>query len=271
MAGGQEWRRAGRGASCAGRSTLHGDARSQSRARRDVRVLPSCPPALLPSAARHLGLAALLALSGVLAPRPSSAQSLADYDYTNLGFRGVGLTYGYIWPTKVASTAVYGLRIDLGYLGPGVRIAPTLSYWSSEMRPGELDKLASRIDALPALKQANVTLTGSDLGPVRRSDLALDIDGEWVVTTPVGLMTYAGIGLGLHALSGRGGAIQDTFVQDLLDTIAPAVTGLAGLEYGLNDRFRAFGELRLTAMGDLQYGGLRLGGALMVSGKRGGT
>ena len=81
-----------------------------------------------------------------------------------------------------------------------------------------------------------------------------------------GVLTYAGVGLGLHALSGRGGAIQGTFVQDLLDTFAPAVTGLAGLEYRLDQRFRVFAEMRLTAMGNIQYGGLRLGGALMVPG-----
>ncbi len=214
---------------------------------------------------------ALVAFLAAATPQVVRAQSLADYDYTNLAFRGAGLTYGYIWPTKVASTPVYGLRLDLGYLGPGLRIAPTLYYWSSDMRPGELDKLATRINALPALQKANVTLTGRDLGPVRWSDLALDIDGEWVVTTPVGVMTYAGVGLGLHALSGRGGAIENTFVEDLLDTIAPALTGLAGVEYKVNDRFRAFGELRLTGMGDLQYGGLRLGGALMVPVKRGGS
>lgn len=217
---------------------------------------------------------ATLALAGALtlaSAHAARAQSLADYDYTNLAFRGAALSYGYIWPTKVASTPVYGLRLDLGYLGPGVRIAPTLSYWSSDMRAGELNQLADRINALPALQQAGVTLTGSDLGPVRWSDLALDVDGEWVVTTPVGVLTYAGVGLGVHALSGRGGAIEDTFVEDLLDTIAPAITGLVGLEYRLGQRFRVFGEMRVTAMGDLQFGELRAGGALMVPGRRGGT
>jgi len=59
-------------------------------------------------------------------------------------------------------------------------------------------------------------------------------------------------------------------VEDLLDTIAPALTGLGGLEYRLNDRVRLFGELRLTAMGDLQYAGFRVGGALMVPSRRSG-
>ncbi len=203
----------------------------------------------------------------LVAPAAGRAQTLADYDYTNLGFRGAGLAIGRIWPTKVESTPVYSLRADLGYLGPGVRIAPSLSFWSSEMRSGELDKLARRINALPALKQANVTLTGGDLGPVRWSDLALDVDAEWVVTTSSGLLAYGGLGAGLHALRGRGSAIQGTFVEDLLDTIAPALTGLGGVEYRVGDRYRAFGEIRLTGMGDIQYAGFRVGAALMIPGR----
>lgn len=213
-----------------------------------------------------LGLAVLaIALA---APGRARAQTIADYDYTNLAFRGAGPTYGYIWPTKVHGTPVYGLRLDLGYLGPGLRIAPTLQYWSSSMRRGELDKLASRINALPALQQAHVTLTGADMGAVHMSDLGLDIDGQVVVTTPGGLLTYAGAGLGLHALSGSGDAIDNTFVEDLLDTIAPAISGTAGVELSLAQRLRVFWEMRLTAMGDVQYAGLRVGGALMTGAKR---
>jgi len=218
---------------------------------------------------RILGALVLaLALAGGLAP--ARAQTLADYDYTNLGFRGAGLAIGRIWPTKVASTQIYGVRVDLGYLGPGVRIAPTLSYWSSKMRPGELNKLASSINALPALQRNNVTLTGNDLGPIRWSDLALDVDGEWVVTMPSGMLAYAGAGVGLHVLNGSGGAIANTFIEDLLDTVAPALTGLAGLEYRLDDRFRLFGEIRATGMSDIQYAGFRVGGALMMPGRNSG-
>ncbi len=212
---------------------------------------------------RGLALTALLLVARAGAGR---AQGLADYDYANLGFRGMGASWGYIWPTKVQATPLYSLRLDLGYLGPGVRIAPTLSYWSSQLRMSELDRLAASINALGPLRTAGVTVTGHDLAPVRWSDLALDIDGEWVARTPSGFLAYGGLGLGLHALNGRGDAIDNTFVQDLLDTIAPAITGLAGLESPLGPRFRIFGELRLTAMGDIQYGGVRVGGALMVPG-----
>jgi hypothetical protein len=198
-------------------------------------------------------------------------QTLADYDYTNLAFRGAGVTVGYIWPTKVSPTTQYGLRVDLGYLGPAIRIVPSLSYWHSELRRGELNRFASRINALPALQQQGVTITGADLGPVHWSDLSLDVDAEWVVAAPSGLLTYAGLGAGVHLLNGSGAAIAHTFIEDLLDTISPALTGLAGVEYPVANQVRVFGELRLTALGDIQYAGLRFGGAIMMPGHSGGS
>ena len=47
-----------------------------------------------------LGTAMALALS----VQASAAQSLADYDYTNLKFRGIGVEWGYLWPTRVDAT-----------------------------------------------------------------------------------------------------------------------------------------------------------------------
>jgi hypothetical protein len=49
--------------------------------------------------------------------------------------------------------------------------------------------------------------------------------------------------------------------------VTPALTGLGGLEYGVADRVRIFGEARLTAMGDIQYGALRAGATLMFPGQ----
>ncbi|MGH7465060.1 MAG: hypothetical protein ACREK1_07785, partial [Longimicrobiales bacterium] len=81
------------------------------------------------------------------------AQELADYDYEHLTFRGIGFDYGYIWPSKVEATPIYSVRLDLGFLGPAVRIAPAISYWSSEFRAAELDRLADRLNNLPPLQE----------------------------------------------------------------------------------------------------------------------
>jgi opacity protein-like surface antigen len=204
----------------------------------------------------------LLALVVTLAALPGAAgaQTLADYDYEFLGFRGVGVGAGYMWADKVQNTEEFHLRLDLGYLGPGVRIIPSVSFWSSRYTREELDELADQVN-----QRAGSVLTGDDLGPIEWSDLALSVDGHFVWNTPVNVLTYVGAGLGFHALNGQGDAIDDTFVEDLLDAIATGVSGIAGLEFQPVERFRVYGEGRFTAMNSIQYFSVRAGLQLMFS------
>lgn len=200
----------------------------------------------------------------VLLARPVAAQTLADYDYENLRFRGVGFDLGTIWPTKVESTPAYSLRLDLGFLGPSVRIVPSLTYWSSELKLTELDRLANRLGQLPVLVEQNVTITAEDLGVVKWSDLSLGLDAHVVWTAPFDVITFVGAGFGLHVLNGRGDAIADTFVEDLLDSTTAGVAVSAGVEYQPVPRLRLYGEARYTAATDVRYPGIRLGAALML-------
>ncbi len=192
------------------------------------------------------------------------AQTLADYDYENLTFRGFGFDYGYIWPNKVESTDQYSVRLDLGFLGPAVRISSTLSYWSSEFKEPELQRLADRLEQLPALQEQGVDLTAADLGRVRWSDVSATVDAQMVWTVPFNVITFLGVGVGIHALNGRGTSIEDTFVEDLLDSISPAVAFSAGAEYQLMDRIRLYGEGRYTLLSDIHYPGVRAGIAIML-------
>lgn len=211
-------------------------------------------------------MAAGLLLAG---PAPAAAQGLADYDYENLSFRGIGFELGWIWPSKVESTETFGLRLDLGYLGPGVRIAPTLSFWSSTMQPSELSRLADQINQLPALRERGVEVSGADLAPIEWSNISLGIEGHYVWVTPVRLLTYLGAGVAIHALNGQGDAIEDTFVEDLLDSMASGAAFVGGVEYPLLERFRVYAEARYHVLSDLHYPGLKLGGSIMLPSRAG--
>ncbi|NLG63944.1 MAG: hypothetical protein GX539_17020 [Candidatus Cloacimonetes bacterium] len=210
---------------------------------------------------RKLLLFGFLMLTSVSA---AQAQTLADYDYENLTFRGFGFDYGYIWPNKVESTDQYSVRLDLGFLGPAVRIATTLSYWSSAFKEPELQRLADRLEQLPALQEQGVDLSAADLGRVRWSDVSATVDAHMVWTVPGNIITYLGAGLGIHALNGRGTSIEDTFVEDLLDSISPAIAFSAGAEYQLVERIRLYGEGRYTLLSDIHYPGLRAGVSIML-------
>jgi hypothetical protein len=204
----------------------------------------------------------------LLAPAAGSAQGLADYDYENLTFRGIGFDYGYIWPDRVMPTTMWSLRLDLGFLGPAVRITPTMSYWTSEFRQVELDRLADRLSRLPPLQDQGIVLTGRDLGTVEWSNLNLNLDAHVVWTAPLDIITFVGAGVGVHAMNGRGEVIEDTFVEGLLDSMAGGVAFMAGFEVQPVPVLRFYAEARYTLASDVRYPGIRAGAALMLPPRR---
>src|SRR5215510_13846069 len=91
----------------------------------------------------------------------AQAQDLADYDYENLAFRGVGVDLGFIWPNKVDATLAYSLRVDMGFLGPAVRIMPVVTYWKSTFQREELERLATQLSRIPG-----VSIDADQLGTI---------------------------------------------------------------------------------------------------------
>jgi hypothetical protein len=205
------------------------------------------------------GLGTAMAL--VLSVQASAAQSLADYDYANLRFRGLGVEWGYLWPTRVDATQSIGVRADLGYLGPGVRIVPSITYWSSHLKQGEVTKLENRMaDFMVAQGQLRPTL---DLGQISWSDVQLTVDAQGVWRVPYGILSYVGAGVSVHVLRGNGAAIDGTFVQDLLDEVTAGLDAHGGLEYPVADRLRVFGQIRYEILSHLRYSQIRLGAQVM--------
>jgi len=202
-----------------------------------------------------LGL--LLALLGPA--RGGSAQELADFDYENLAFRGFGVELGHIWPSRVEPAPSYGVRMDLGYLGPGVRVVPGISWWSSEMKAGEVRELEERVEQLIDRQSPGGPPASVSLGTIEWSDLVLSLDGHVVWRVPYGFLTFAGVGASAHLLNGAGEAIADTFVEDLLDTVTAGGNLHAGLEYPVHEKLRLYGLGRFEVLGDLQYFELRFG------------
>lgn len=203
------------------------------------------------------------------APAAAGAQTLADYDYESLSFRGIGLDWGLVWPNKVEATDAWGLRIDLGFLGPAVRIAPSITFWSGDMKESELARFADALNELPALRDAGVTVDADDLGNVEWGDLAVSIDAQGVFTVQGNIITFAGAGLGLHVLNGSGGSINDTFVEDLLDTVAAGFAVMGGAEYEPVPGLRMYGEARYAMTSDVRYPQVRFGLAFMFPGSTG--
>jgi len=212
----------------------------------------------------RLAALVLTASAAALAsPARAVGQGLADFDYENLSFRGFGPEWGYIWPSRVEATQTVGVRMDLGYLGPGLRIVPGLTYWKSAFKAGEIRELEDRVASL-IVAQTDEPAPTVDLGTIDWSDIALSLDGQIVWRVPYGVLTFVGAGAAVHLLNGDGPAINGTFVEDLLDSVTAGFNLHTGLEYPVWPRVRVQGQARYEVMGDLQYFGVRAGVQFML-------
>jgi len=207
---------------------------------------------------RHGWLVLALAVAA-----PLAGQDLADYDYENLSFRGIGLDAGYMWPTKLGATETFGARFDLGYLGPGIRLVPSVTYWSSSFTTDEIETLKEKLSQVPLV----TVEPDADLGPVTWTDVAVNVDAHFVWSTPFHVLTYLGLGAGLHTLNGSSDAFADTFVDDLLDTVTAGANAMGGLELQLTRWLRLYGEARYTVLSDVRYATAR-GGLAVMFGRR---
>lgn len=200
-------------------------------------------------------------------PAAAEAQvgDLTEYDYEYLRFRGIGLDAGYIFPSTVESTHVLGGRVDLGYLGPGIRLMAVVSRWSSRLNQGEVSRFERQLEDLYNAQRPDgtppITL---DLGEIGWSDWVVGLDGHVMWSMPLGLLGYTGVGLAAHVMNGDGVAIQGTFVEDLLDSVRAGVNAHLGVEVPLHEKVRLYGDGRFDWLGDLYYFGLRGGVQVFV-------
>lgn len=215
----------------------------------------------------RIAVAGVLAALSWLPANRATAQDLADYDYENLSFSGVGLSVGAVYPNKLERTVSYNVRVDMGFLGPRFRLVPHVSYWRSDFSRDELSDLELRLRDLIRRNQPGPA-PEVDLGAVAWSDLAIAADGEYVALLGTHVESFAGTGVAIHVMRGSGDAIRDTFVEDLLNRLTPGLNvhaGLAGLFAGL----RVSLEARWEIMDDLSYFDFRAGLAYAFGGRGG--
>lgn len=185
------------------------------------------------------------------------AQSLDDLDYENLSLRGVSLDWGHIQSVRVEPTSSLGLRLDLGFLGPGVRVVVGGSRWSSRLQATEVRDFEEKLEDL--IEGEIGDRPSVRLGELTWSNVALSADAHVVWRVPGGVLTYVGTGGTAHVLRGGGAAIEGTFVEDLLNTICAGVNAHVGIEVPVRDRFRLMGESRVEFVQGASYAQLRVG------------
>lgn len=195
------------------------------------------------------GSAALFLLIGAV--RPAEAQNLEQYDYANLGLRAIGAEIIYVSPSQNDGTVGLGARIDLGFLGPGLRVVPRFAYWKADVEASSIDRLERQLEEVSELEPGSI-----NLGAIDRSAYVIGTDVQFI-TSLDRVSPYIGAGLDIYALNNDGDAIRGTFLDDLV--ITAGVSAVGGLQVALSPLWSAYGELRATAVTDASSLGAAFG------------
>lgn len=201
----------------------------------------------------RLGAALAAALVGLtLTATAAEAQPrLEDYDYENLRLRGAGVEVFVIAPNDLDATIGIGGRIDLGFLGPNVRLMPRFAYWSSELTDTEIQLLEERIRTLVETQNPDAAPLALELGSVDRSALIFGGDVHWLPLVEETVRPYLGLGAEMYILNGSGDDIADTFIEDALDQITAGGSAVFGVEVDVGTNLTAYGDLRGTLVADV--------------------
>lgn len=188
----------------------------------------------------------------VVAARPAAAQNLEQYDYANLGLRAIGAELLYVDPSQNEGTVGFGAKLDLGFLGPGIRVVPRFAYWKADVEGSSIDELERQLEEVSELEPGSV-----NLGAIDRSAYVAGADVHFIASL-ARVSPYIGAGLDIYALNDDGEAIRGTFLDDLV--VTAGVSAVGGLQVALSPGWSVFGELRATAVTDASS----LGGAFGV-------
>lgn len=200
---------------------------------------------------RWTAAAAGVALVSLAAVRPASAQNLEEYDYANLGVRALGAEVLYVDASQNEGTFGLGAKIDLGFLGPGVRVVPRFGFWTADVDRSDVDELERQLEEVSELEPGSI-----NLGAIERSAYVLGVDLQYIAAISR-ISPYVGAGIDIYALNDDGAAIRNTFLDDLVITAGASAVG--GLQVAVAPNWSVFGEFRATAVTDASSLGAAFG------------
>lgn len=191
---------------------------------------------------RWTAAAMVVALASLAAARPAAAQNLEEYDYANLGVRALGAEVIYADASQNEGTFGLGAKVDLGFLGPGVRVVPRFGFWTADVEGSDVEELERQLEEVSELEPGSV-----NLGAIERSAYVVGVDLQYIAAISR-VSPYIGAGVDFYALNDDGNAIRDTFLDDLV--VTAGVSAVGGLQVAVAQNWSVFGEFRATAVTD---------------------
>jgi len=181
---------------------------------------------------------------------------LSEFSYDDLRLSGIQVDIGSLGARDLRGALTGGLRVDVGYLAPHVRMLLGVSYARSQFTQRAVARFNRQLLALVSDPDSNATI---DVGRISLADLITDLDLQYVFNDGQPFTAALGLGVGVHLRNGSGRAINGTFVDDALDGVAPALNGTLAFGVDLTRAWRFTGEARGTLLSNFSTVSGRVG------------
>lgn len=184
-----------------------------------------------------------------LAP-PLSAQQIFDqFSYEGLRFSGIGVEFGAVGSNRLTAEPTGAVRVDYGYIAPNIRLLFGLAYFKGDFDSESIAEFETRLRGVVDDPTGDFAI---DVGTISLADLEASLDLQYVAPFTNRVVPYIGLGIAIHFRNGSGTAIDGTFVDDALDTIAAAGTVSAGTHLALAGPVFLTADLRAALSSELR-------------------
>lgn len=178
-----------------------------------------------------------LTLLLAIVPSPVVAQGFfEEFTYEGIRLSGIGGDVGVVISNSLTTEVVGGARIDLGRFSPSVRIVAGALYFKGQYKEDRITEFEQRLEDLVG--------EPVDIGTITLANVELFLDLQYLLPRFGRFQSYVGLGFGAHVRDGDGQAIQGTFVEDALDTVAAGLSGSAGFDAAIMPWLSFLAEVR---------------------------
>jgi hypothetical protein len=167
----------------------------------------------------------------MLLPAPAWAQQIFEqFSYEGLRLSGIGIEFGVIGSNRLTNELTGAVRVDYGFIAPNIRLLIGASYFKGDFSDDDIAEFESSLRGVVSDPTGDFSV---DVGTITWADLEGTIDLQYVFPYTNRIVPYLGLGLGVHYRNASGAAIDGTFVEDALDTVAAAANFSAGTHIAL--------------------------------------
>ncbi len=215
------------------------------------------------------GLALVLAaIACAFSARPIAAQSfLEQFSYEGLRLSGIGVEMGGIASDRLTSELSPAVRVDYGVIAPRVRVMLGVAYSRGDFSADEIAKFETQLRGVVSDPTGDFTI---DVGRITLTDIEADLNLQYLFDAARRVTTYLGTGVAVHVRNGTGDAIDGTFVEDALDTIAAGFVVSFGAQVALTPGFHLTADFRGGLTSELRTASAR-GGVMLRFPRRNGA